>query len=627
MRNAARPRDVLARIMHLLAEEAPADELGAVAAEVAARPEGAERELLLRAVEHGRRIRGMLERRARGERETQALYETARDLTSLRDVDDVLHAIVDRVRRLLATDSTYIALIDEATGDAYMRVTSGAVTPGIEQVRQRPGWGVGGYVIQTGQPFATSNYLADPRIRRDPSVATAVEEDRIVSIAGVPIRLGQRVVGALFAADRHERTFEQSEIALLTSLADHAAVVGENARLFARVRATTEDLRRAGERLSAQRRALERASAAHEQLMPLALSRADLDEFAGTLAGILDGTVAVEDGDGRALASATAPGGIGQAALRALDPAAPGPGAAVVAVRAGAEAFGRLRFGRVAPLDAADSRTLERAAQTAALLQLMERRTALVEQELRGELVDDLLAERPPDWESFQRRAQRFGVLDPAEPHVVVVLNAVEVPRAHVLRAAAAHAAERGGLAGEHRGHVVLLLPGDDASAAARTAAGLRDAVGAAVTAGAAGPGVGPPALRALHDGAARCHRLLLGLGRVGAAAGLAELGVLGSVLEATGPDRVRGVVDRALGPLLAYDAEHESALLPTVERFFACGRNPPAAARALGVHVNTVYQRLDRIDRVLGGRDWREPQGLWEMQMALQLHRLLDGA
>lgn len=624
MTGGSRPRDVLARLMHLLAEEAPAADLEAVADVVAARRDGPERELLLRAVAHSRRIRGMLERRARGQRETQALYETARDLTSLRDVDDVLQAIVDRVRRLLATDSTYLALIDEATGDAYMRATSGAATAGIEHVRQRPGWGVGGYVIQTGQPFATSNYLADPRIRRDPSVATAVEEDRIVSIAGVPIRLGQRVVGALFAADRHERTFEQSEIALLTSLADHAAVVGENARLFARVCAATEDLRRAGERLSAQRWALERASAAHERLMPLALTRADLDEFAGTLAAILDGTVALLDGESRVLASATAPGGIGQAALRALDPAAPGPGTAAVPVRAGAEAFGQLRFGRVAPLDAADSRTLERAAQTAALLQLMERRTALVEQELRAELVDDLLAERAPEWESFARRAEQFGVLDPAQPHVVVVLTAAELPRAHLLRAAAAHACDRGGLAGEHRGHVVLLLPGDDASAAARAAAGLRDAVGTTVTAGAAGPAVGPAALRTQHEGATRCHRLLLGLGRAGEGVGLDELGVLGSVLETAAPEQVRRVVDRALGPLLAYDAENASALLPTIEGYFAHGQSPPAAARALGLHVNTVYQRLDRIDRVLGGRDWREPQGAWEMQMALQLHRLL---
>ncbi|MQA14896.1 MAG: GAF domain-containing protein [Pseudonocardiaceae bacterium] len=629
-RGAAAARDLLARLIHALAEGAPAGELDALAAGCP------EQEMVLQAVEHGWRIRDMLERRERREQEAQALYETARDLTSLRDVDEVLHAIVDRVRQLLGCDSTYIALIDEETGDAYMRVTSGAVTPGIQFVRQSPGWGVGGRVIKTGQPFATANYLADPRIRRDPSVAVAVGEDGIVSIAGVPMKLGHRVVGALFAADRHERTFEQSEIALLSSLADHASVVIENARLFARIRATTHDLREANRRLSAQRQALERASAAHEQLMPLALTQVDLDEFARTLARILGGTVALVGGASLVLASASTPhDGVALETLLLLDPARSGDtatapaasGTAVLPVRAGSETFGHLLFARGAPITETDARTLERAAQTAALLLLMQRQTSIVEDELRGELVEDLLAERIPDWEALRRRAERFGVLDPDVPHTAVVLSAAGVPRRQLRQAAVELAARHDGLASEHAGQVVLLLPGIDAGDAARTVpAQLRRAIGVPVTAGTAGPAVTAPAIRELHRGAARCHQLLLGLGREGEGASLEELGVVGLVLEQTTPEQVHRLVARALGPLLDYDAGHSAPLLATLECYFACGQSPPAVARELRVHVNTVYQRLDRIDHVLGGRDWRQPQGAFDMQLALQFHRLLTG-
>src|SRR5262249_24834533 len=143
----------------LLAEEAPAEDFEAVEAHVRALSEGDRKNLLRQAITDARTVRGILARREQRERETQALYETARDLTSLRDDDEVLNAIVDRVRRLLATDSTYIALIDDDTGDAYMRVTSGTVTAPIRSVRQRPGSGVGGRVIATGRPFATTNYL------------------------------------------------------------------------------------------------------------------------------------------------------------------------------------------------------------------------------------------------------------------------------------------------------------------------------------------------------------------------------------------------------------------------------------------------------------------------------------
>ncbi|WP_445942410.1 PucR family transcriptional regulator [Pseudonocardia sp. T1-2H] len=95
-------------------------------------------------------------------------------------------------------------------------------------------------------------------------------------------------------------------------------------------------------------------------------------------------------------------------------------------------------------------------------------------------------------------------------------------------------------------------------------------------------------------------------------------------VLEGTTPDQVHRLLDRTLGPLLRYDRAHDSSLAETVECYFASGANPPATARELGVHVNTVYQRLDRVDAVLGSRTWREPAGALEMQIVLQLHQIL---
>ncbi|SFK55443.1 helix-turn-helix domain-containing protein [Geodermatophilus ruber] len=606
---------VLARLLDVLADEGPVAEIDALAAQVREAPQSPDRQVLLLAAEDARRIRELLAQRERREAEMQALYETARDLTSLRDVDGALHAIVDRVRRLLGADLTYIALVDEETGDAYMRVTSGAMTAPIETVRQPRGWGIGGRVIETGQPIATADYLADPRLALSPSVAAAVREEGIVGIAGVPMKLGSQVIGALFAADRRRRTFDQAEIALLSSLANHASVVIENARLFAGVRASTEELREANARLSEQRHVLERASAAHEQLMPLALSRADLGQFAETVSRILGGAVELVDTEGRLLATADGPAG--------GDDDGPVPAPAVVRVRAGKEVFGSLRLTRATPLTEAEMRTLERAAQTAALLVLMERQTALLEEELRAELLDDLLADGTPDWDVVRRRAERLGVLRPGELQTLVVCSATDVPLSALLTAAGALAARSGGLASEHSGSVVVLLPGTDGGTAARTvAAELGRFVGAPVTAGASGQAATATDLHALHREAARGHRLLLALGREGDGAMLQELGIVGQLLEGATPGRVQRVVDRVLGPLTAYDAQHSAALFDTVEAYFACGQSPPEAARRLQVHVNTVYQRLERVDRVLGGTGWREPQGALEMQMALQLHR-----
>jgi DNA-binding PucR family transcriptional regulator len=95
-------------------------------------------------------------------------------------------------------------------------------------------------------------------------------------------------------------------------------------------------------------------------------------------------------------------------------------------------------------------------------------------------------------------------------------------------------------------------------------------------------------------------------------------------VLENTSRERVQALVDDALGPVLRYDAQHGAVLVATLDAYFAAGENPRAAARALQVHPNTVYQRLERVDQVLGCARWREPPAALSVQLALQLHRIL---
>lgn len=658
----------LARLLHLLADETGATgEFDRLGEDLAGEGDG---ELVALTLTRAARIRGLLADRKRREREMQALLDTASDLASVREVDAALDAIVARARRLLGTDAAYMALVDPETGDAYMRVTLGTITRPIESLRQPPGYGVGGWVAQEGRPFATANYLRDNRIRRKHSVASAVAEDGIVSILGVPMRVGSEVIGVLFGANRDERTFAQSEIDLLGSLADHAAIVLENARLFAATKATAEELTVANDQLARHNKALEQAATAHEQLMAMVLRRADLAELVAAVAETLDGAVLAAEPDGTPLAKAgpaelldrlpdlppvaaevagtdmvdgpadraALPGESGSERGSSIGESGPtnepGPGrvrdlgrrAWTVPVRAGGETFGHLVFaGRVEPLDT-DKRILERSAQTAALLLLVERQMSAAEQQVRGQVVDELLAEREPDWAALRRRAKVSGAIDFAVRQTVLVVSAGGTTRRRLLRAAADYVRAHGGVATEHGGHVVLVLPCADATAAVRAARRhLERATGGTVTAGVAGPAATAPAVRSLHREAERCHRLLVALGRAGTAASLADLGVLGLVLDGASREHVRRLVEDNAGAILSYDDEHGSLLAETLDGYFAAGENPRAAARRLQVHANTVYQRLDRVDQVLGHRRWREPAGALTLRIALQLRRVID--
>ena len=83
------------------------------------------------------------------EAELTALYETARDLTAIRDLDAILAAIVRRARQLLGADMTYLSLNDEAEGASYMKVTDGALTPEFRTLRLPLGTGLLGLVAQS----------------------------------------------------------------------------------------------------------------------------------------------------------------------------------------------------------------------------------------------------------------------------------------------------------------------------------------------------------------------------------------------------------------------------------------------------------------------------------------------
>ncbi len=92
-----------------------------------------------------------------------------------------------------------------------------------------PGKGSGGLVLTTGQPFRTTNYVADPRITRD--YADRVGAAGVVAQIVIPIQDGE-VKGLLYVFNRTARAFSDRDEAALSRLANHAAVAIGNAHLL-----------------------------------------------------------------------------------------------------------------------------------------------------------------------------------------------------------------------------------------------------------------------------------------------------------------------------------------------------------------------------------------------------------
>lgn len=617
--------------LRLLARDAAAVEFEGPL--LAARSRGEPSEVI-EDLEEGKRlalqVRETLASRRRREGQLTALFETAGDLARLSDLDSVLNAIVRRARQLLGTDIAYLTMHDPERGDTYMRVTNGSTSAAFQRVRLGLGEGLGGLVAQTGMPYFTSNYREDPQFRHTEPINSAVEQEGLVSILGVPLQIGQRVIGVLFAANRTERPFTREEVALLGSLAAHAAVAIDQARLLDETRAALAELNSANRLLQQHSEAVERASAAHDKMAQLVLTGGGVTDVAVSTTEVIGGSLLVLDEQDRELARVGEPTTVqvkklagAVAASRASGRAVRESGHLVAAVSAGTEHLGALVLSGKPDLEEADQRILERAAVVTALLLLARRSGAEAESRVRGELLDDLLRRADLDPAALAARAQRLGAnLD--GPYSVFVADIERADRRRAILAANHLARTRLGLAGSFDGNLVLLLPteepGKEAAALARE---FGTVLSAAVTVGGAGPTSGARNVESAHREARRCLGALRRLGRIGDGASTAEVGFVGLVLSEQ-PD-VEGFVGTQIGPILDYDERRGTDLLGTLETYFACGSNLARTKDVLHVHVNTVTQRLDRVSQLIG-QDWQTPERSLELRLALRLHRLRTG-
>ncbi|MDO8210107.1 GAF domain-containing protein [Conexibacter sp. CPCC 206217] len=593
------------------------------------------------------RVHEVIERRRRHEQELQALFETAGDISALRATDAVLLAICRRARSLLRTDAAWINLADPEHGDSYIRATDQTASgPGLRLVS---GAGLGGLVTKTGRPQWTLDYVSDHHLHHFDEGDDWVRRAGLRAIVGVPLRRGEEILGVVLAGERSQRRFDHDEIVLLQSLADHAAVAIENARLFEDSQRALAELHAANELVRTHSELIERSVLLHERLTTLVLDGAELGEVMAAVVDVLGGRLLAVDAERRVLSGAGEPQDDVDLAI-AERGSLPEPALAAGLTAAFAEAEADMRTvvlqidGRcvsrvIVPLppradtpgflvlssaEAAHGaqRLLERAAMVVAVLLLNARVLNEAEERVRGEFLEQLLRTGGGDDGALRRQAPLLGI-DLEQPHsIVVAVPAQEGSRWMALRARRL-AARLDGLATEIDGATAVLLPRVDAEDAARLVAEELGDASCPPTVTAAGPAVGCAALAGVFTEARDAQRLLTALGRSGAVTTAQQLGFFGLLLRHAQAQDVRAFVQRTLEPLVSHDEHRGGALVITLRAYFEHQGHLARTAAALQVHINTLYARLGRVDALLP--EWRAPEQQLELQLAIKLSDVIE--
>ncbi|MEU5260915.1 GAF domain-containing protein [Amycolatopsis sp. NPDC021455] len=547
----------------------------------------------------------------RRQRELASLYATVKSLTALGELDEVLQSIVHHAHDLIGTDFTYLSLVG-ADGRLSARASEGTISAEFLAATIPATVGLGGKVLASKSPHWVRDYATSTLIQHDPDFDRLVVAEELGALLGVPLVVRGEAVGALFAADRSERSFQAEEIALLNAFADHAAVALDNARLYEASRAALRELRVAYRRI-------ERAQAIHEALTGVVLAGGTPADVARHLAGRLGGSVTLVD---RVVETGLA-GAVEEARRSgrcAVSAGADGTTRSVAAVQAGDSYLGALVWSRPPGVgDDADLRTLERATHILGLLILKERAVAEAGERLSGELLTELMVGSPGIGPAQRARA-RARDIDVDRLDLVLVADSPAAPPADLARHLHDIARERAGLAGEHLGRATMILPGaDDEATVTEVHKRLRRTLGAAVIV--VGERAGGHDWARAFSLAGRCGAVLRALGHTDVGATTGEYALYATVFDPERTGELERFLTGTLGPLLEYDRRRGTDLVGTLTAYYAHRANVAATARAVHLHVNTLLKRLDRAGTVLGF-DWRHDNDL-ELRLGLRLHQL----
>ncbi|HEV7811262.1 MAG TPA: GAF domain-containing protein, partial [Candidatus Limnocylindrales bacterium] len=148
----------------------------------------------------------------------------------------ILHHALEEAARLLRSDGAIAYLLDPATG--VLRFADDA---GISDSRRRrwvrslkvdPGVGLFGSAVEARRIVRTDDYPADQSFEHFPGADRLVRTLGIRSFLVAPMVAGDRIFGAMGTYAARVAAFDESDIALVKALADHAALAIANAELI-----------------------------------------------------------------------------------------------------------------------------------------------------------------------------------------------------------------------------------------------------------------------------------------------------------------------------------------------------------------------------------------------------------
>ena len=175
------------------------------------------------------------------DRYIRGLMDISQAITSDLYLEDILKLIVMVTAKVTGVEICFLWLIDEDVGPKKIRLkATQAIDPGYLKDRSlNMDEGVVGYVATHNQPLIVGDVLKEPRFK-EKEMARRLG---LVSMVSVPMHIkDDKVIGVLncFTAKPHK--FSRTEVNLITTVANQAAVAIFNTELMVKTKVIQEEL-------------------------------------------------------------------------------------------------------------------------------------------------------------------------------------------------------------------------------------------------------------------------------------------------------------------------------------------------------------------------------------------------
>ncbi len=184
----------------------------------------------------------LLEESRRKADQLQTAAEIARDSSSTLALDTLLDRAVGLICQGFDYYHASVFLLDESENHAIVHSSTGDA--GAEMKRRGHKLAVGsksiiGYVTKSGEPLVVNDVSRDPIHHHNPLLPNTRAE------LGIPLKIGNHVIGAFDVQSTEIDAFKPADIAVLQILADQIAVAVDNARSYELSLLAVDEMRKA----------------------------------------------------------------------------------------------------------------------------------------------------------------------------------------------------------------------------------------------------------------------------------------------------------------------------------------------------------------------------------------------